>query len=237
MSNIAHEEIRSMTTTGMGMESNFYRGNQQMHFLSQQAMDELFVKQTLRNQDANIKHGMMLEEQNFRLIMEEIKNENQIRRERALQKLKDNRENAVIKVFEDADEYLCMQTVYPDGSKIISNPIMKKSKLKMIKIISQRTYDCVAQWVLWEGQKREFILVANECNPKDFIKRLETTENAILVGRDRKRHLAELIYAYLVEHAEDRTLPDHYGWNKTKTGWIFVNEERLTIEGCLRRKI
>ena len=210
----------------------------QMQFrLSKQAQEKMYIQQALKAQDEKTAQTLLYLQSDLKMRLEEQKYRNAVNRDAALSLLKEQRLNASQKIFENGDGFLCIQTVFSNFKEQFSAPIMKKPYMQMTILRTEEDNQCSVQSIGWEDNKDGFLLCGSECNVSGFLKELGKSANAILVGRDRKKQIGELVYSYLIEHSEICILPEHYGWNKTKKGWIFVGEEDITIAKCLGKEV
>lgn len=171
-----------------------------------------------------IHHQYKMEEAAFKAQLAEKRDEANARR-------KINSENAVIAVFEDVDGYLRIQTKFPDGNSSYSQPIFKYANIHFMRLVSNKD-NTALDAIFWMEEKQEklIFLKGEKRNSKYLLKEMERQGNPILVGRDRKKQIGDLVYGFLVDHGSTDRIPEHYGWNKEGNSWFFVSEGQFTLE-------
>ena len=184
------------------------------------------LRAQLIHEEAKTYHEM--QKLQFKEYVEEKKAEGIERRKR-------NRENSCIKICEDSEGALCIETFYPEGDPVISKPILSGTYYRMWQFYGAETKRCVIL-IASKDMKNPMIFDEQVENQK-FVQKLTQAGQTFLVGHDRRKSVAELVLAFLYSQAQEKVIGDHYGWNRTGTKWFWVEDEKTCIDGLLRRRI
>lgn len=192
------------------------------YLYKQRVISESNAQIEMAKQELNHQHKM--KEETYRAYLAEKRDEANFRR-------KMNSENAVTTIFEDSGGYLCIQIKYPDGTSNFSQPIFKHANIHFARMIAKKEEEALDVFSWMEcNEEKKIILKGDKRNPRNLMKEMEKHGNPILVGRDRKKQIADLVYSFLVAHGNTVRVPEHYGWNKEGDRWIFIHEMEITIE-------
>lgn len=209
-----------------------YQSNMPKQFQMNSNTAEYLFKQTVvANRNAQIEFNKMSLHHQFKMEEEAYKAHIAEKREESNFRRKINRENAVTAIIEDAGGYLCVQIKFPDGNSSYSDPIFKYANIHLTRILAKKS-DEEINIIRWQDGNKEkgFVLKGAKCNSKHLMKEMEKQGNPILVSRDRKKQIADLVYGFLVDHGNTVRIPEHYGWNKEGDSWFFADERQFTIE-------
>lgn len=164
---------------------------------------------------------------------ENVKLLNMEKRQEGIETRKRNRENASYEICKDSEGRFCLETTFLNGDVEVSRPVMNVSKMYMVRLVGIETGDYVNQ-ISWDEMNRDIILT-KDLDAKAFRTAMNLAGIAIQVGRDRKKDVAELIFAYIVRNCKSVSIADHLGWNKAGDKWIWIQKEEDTL--CYWKKI
>lgn len=164
---------------------------------------------------------------------ENVKLLNMEKRQEGIETRKRNRENASYEICKDSEGRFCLETTFLNGDVEVSRPVMNVSKMYMVRLVGIETGDYVNQ-ISWDEMNRDIILT-KDLDVKAFRTAMNLAGIAIQVGRDRKKDVAELIFAYIVRNCKSVSIADHLGWNKAGDKWIWIQKEEDTL--CYWKKI
>lgn len=135
-------------------------------------------------------------------------------------------------VYEDGTGYLQVQSLLPEEKEGIKCHVLEKQYIKLYNLVSSEPI-CKIQMVTWDGLKASIILIGKDCSSRGLAKALAVNGVSVDFRRDKRRLIENQIYAYLVDHAEERYVKRNFGWCKTDHGWEFATESELTIQDIL----
>ena len=135
-------------------------------------------------------------------------------------------------VYEDDKGYLQVQSLLPEEKEEIKCHVLEKQYIKLYSLVSSEPI-CKIQIVTWDGLKASIILIGKDCSSRGLAKALAANGVSVGFGRDKRRLIENQIYAYLVDHAEERYVKRNFGWCRTDHGWEFATESELTIQDIL----
>ena len=135
-------------------------------------------------------------------------------------------------VYEDGNGYLQVQSLLPEEKEGIKCHVLEKQYIKLYNLVSGEPI-CKIQMVTWDGLKASIILIGKDCSSRGLAKALAANGVSVDFRRDKRRLIENQIYAYLVDHAEERYVKRNFGWFKTDHGWEFATESELTIQDIL----
>lgn len=213
--------------------------------------DKLYADLITKNLDSQIAFGRKQQEHEWkkeleavkqegerkiyemRVELEEKKQEMALKRDEALYRRKINREMAQISIFENSEGYLCQEIIFPEGEIEYSRPIVNQPNLQMMCLYSVEGDDVVAI-VGINNFAEKVILREKNFDAIGLGKMLQTKGVVIGVCREKKKQVLELIFAYLVERAEKRKIPNSLGWYQTEQGWAFAERISQTMLGAMK---
>lgn len=178
----------------------------------------------LARREADFKYDVQKE--NMKLL-------NMEKRQEGIEKRKRNRENASYAISKDSEGRFCLETTFLNGDVEVSRPVMNVSNMYMTSLVGMETGDYV-NLLMWDEMKRD-IMLTKDSDVKAFRTAINLAGIAIQVGRDRKKDVAELIFAYIVRNCKSVSIADHLGWNKADDKWIWIQKEEDTL--CYWKKI
>lgn len=135
-------------------------------------------------------------------------------------------------VYEDDKGYLQVQSLLPEEKEGIKCHVLEKQYIKLYNLVSSEPI-CKIQIVTWDGLKASIFLIGKDCSSRGLAKALAANGVSVGFGRDKRRLIENQIYAYLVDHAEERYVKRNFGWCRTNHGWEFATESELTIQDIL----
>ena len=135
------------------------------------------------------------------------------------------KENASIAAVQDSDGFFCVETTYSETRKEVSNPVLKISDLKLLNYVNCENGEYVGENITWDKGEKGFSLFGNYCTPERFMKGLEKKGEVIAVPEKKKKTIATLVYSYLIKHSDTVEIPARWGWNKTYSGWLFIESD------------
>lgn len=158
------------------------------------------------------------------LKMAELAKKSEIaeKRDEAIFARKIKREMAVLSAFKNGDGFICVQMTMPDGTAIYTPPVLKVRGLKMV-VLDDPVGSDTRVLVSWEDVKEHIILSGKQLCADGMRRALEKHGVVIVAGRDRKKEMAELVFAFLYESAIHVQMPSILGWSHTEEGWFFYD--------------
>lgn len=214
------------------LENSWVQSNSNLAFWHQVELNN--QKKAHDEEIQRIKLERSREEAEYKRQLEEYKAEMAIKRMEAIEELKMNRACASQGLFEDINGFLCLETVFPNGKKLISEPIMNVSCVQMICLINMcDMYDKVAL-LSWKDCSEPVVL--NDITSKALNNVLTNWGLNLRVGRDRKKIIIEILLSYLMEHANIKKAVPKVGWNLISGEWFFESDPEKTLDYYKRRK-
>ena len=135
------------------------------------------------------------------------------------------KEGATISAVQDSNGCFCIETTYTETRKEVSNPVLKISDLKLITYVNCENGERVGENISWNEGKKGFSLFGKYCSPEHFMRGLEKEGEVIAVPEKRKKTVATLIYSFLIKRSDTMEIPARWGWNKTYSGWLFIESD------------
>ena len=159
----------------------------------------------------------------------QLKEELYKKRERAMERRKENRLLARTAVYKDIDGFLCFEMIYPDETKVYSDRILNIPEIQLTCIKDITDLKIKFAIVNWKGSKNHWLEEKN-FSPKGLKKLFDSQGVAVEVGRDRKNAMISMIWDFLIKNATYIELYPHRGWCQTENGWKFADDTCITIE-------
>lgn len=156
---------------------------------------------------------------------ENVKLLNMEKRQEGIEARKRNRQNASYAIGKDSEGRFCLETTFLNGDVEVSRPVMNVANMYMTRLVGIETGDYVNQ-ISWDEMNRDIILT-KDSDVKAFRIAMNLAGIAIQVGRDRKKDVAELIFAYIVRNCKSVSIADHLGWNKAGDKWFGYRKMRI----------
>ena len=135
------------------------------------------------------------------------------------------KEGATISAVKDSNGCFCIETTYTETRKEVSNPVLKISDLKLITYVNCENGERIGENITWDKGEKGFSLLGKCCSPEHFMRALEQEGEVIAVPEKRKKTVATLIYSFLIKHSDTMDIPARWGWNKTCSGWLFIESD------------
>lgn len=170
----------------------------------------------------------------MRKDLDDRKTENALRREEGMYRRKINREMAQYCVFENSEGFLCLEMTFPNGERTYSKPVVNSRNLYALCVCNVDSHDREVCIIRSKHSDEQIILYGKSLCSDGFSKQLEQKGISILVCRERRKMVTEMIFTYLLENAKITELPDSLGWHQTKKGWFFTDLESKTIMGAMK---
>ena len=146
-----------------------------------------------------------------------LKEEMQQRREIAKERRKENRMLARKAGYENSEGFLCMEIIYPDGTKMHSKRILNVKNIRMTCMRDITDFQIKIAVVRWDGSEDNW-LGEKEISPKGLKKLFDSHGVALEVCRDRKNEMIDIVWQFLMKKATYVECYPRFGWCYTKSG-------------------
>lgn len=143
------------------------------------------------------------------------------RREETRERHRRERDLVQLRVFENPDGFLCVEHKYPDGTTKHSQAILSISKLRLKKAICPMIPEKNCYKVFWHENPQGVKIPDTEMTANKLAMVLQKHGIVLCVSKAKKAETLEAIYSFLFENLEAEEDLLIFGWNKTKSGWIF----------------
>lgn len=143
------------------------------------------------------------------------------KREQTRERHRRERELVQLRVFENPDGFLCVEQRYPDGTTKHSSAVLSIGRVGMKKLICPMIPEKNSYIVCWRENPQGVKIPESEMTTEKLAKVLQQHGVVLHVSRAKKAETLDAIYSFLFENLEAEEDLLIFGWNKTKSGWIF----------------
>lgn len=196
-----------------------------MPILTQTDVAELYKKERIFEQQN------LINQQQHNFKMEEIifSEHCKLEREKVMEKRRHLWNESSISPVLDSRDRICIERSFTDGQKEISRPLFKYANLKVSEVKDIRTRNIICYIISWSSIKKKIIIKISEMTPACLFREMNKSGNPMLVGKNRVTELQELIYGYLLQQADTKYIPSHWGWYRDQNGKWHFNRESLEL--------
>lgn len=202
--------------------------------------DTKYLDFLLKSEENRQVHALEMDKQRFiydmRKELEDKKLENAMKREAGMEQRKLYREMAQNEIFENVEGFLCIETIFPNGEHVFSKPVINCPHMSAKRYCEiNGTKEVVL--ISLDNDSSEIVLRDGMLNALEFTRQLESQGVAITVCRERRKIVAEMVFAYLMGRAIVKKMPLTCGWHCLAGEWNYVGEESDTLLGVLKERI
>lgn len=198
--------------------------------VSQDAAEKLFFQSSLMKQKGFQDRQLMELQNHYKLQQTELKAQIAIKRDEAIAIRKMIWEESTLYPVEDSSGRICLERSFQNGNKNVGNPIFKYGGIKVTKINAIGSNNTLKYRVSWVDIDEMIFLEPVDMVPKNLFKRMLLAGNPLLIGKNRKAEIAELVFGYLCDHADVIYVPEHWGWIYGENKWKFYPDKCSTLD-------
>ena len=143
------------------------------------------------------------------------------KREETREQHRRERELVQMRVFENSDGKLCMEQKYPDGTYKMSQPVLQISKIRLRKSCCPMLPENDFYTIAWKDNPDGIKIPVSDMTVEKMAQAFRRKGIVLSVSRTKKMEVWDAVWGFLVENAEEVENYAYFGWNRTKSGWVF----------------